>query len=44
MGIAEELQFVTSKLWQNISKSEETKGRSAFIGFRKKLGRVLDKS
>lgn len=30
LGIAEELQFEKCKLWWTISKSKETKGRSAF--------------
>lgn len=32
-GNSRKLLFGPSKLWQTIDKSEETKGRSAFMGF-----------
>lgn len=37
-GNSRELQFGASKLWQTIGKSEEKKGRLAFIGFREESG------
>ena len=36
--IVEELQLRTDKLWLTICKSEETKGRSAFIKFCEEIG------
>lgn len=41
LGIAGELQFRTSKLFQTISKSMETEGRSVLLGFRRKLLRAV---
>ena len=40
-GKSRELQFGTGKLWWIIGKSEETKGRPAFIRFQGKLGSVV---
>lgn len=41
LGIVEELEFETCKIWQTIGKSKETKGRSALLDFRRKLSAVL---
>lgn len=40
MGISEELQFGTCKLWQTLGKSKE-KGVSAFIGFQEEAGMIV---
>ena len=41
LGIAEKLQFRTSKLWRAIGEFKETKGRLAFIRSGKKWRRVV---